>query len=258
MDEKLKTMPETEFFKALDVLEKAVDGTILVTDEDLEKADPDKADETVEDDDGKTPPEDNDLKKADADDDDDDDDNGKDKDDDEIEKGFVEDAVDESENIEKAIEVSEFLADLVTKVGDAIDGIRKSVDDRFNALEKSVADGLVQNQKTTGLVVDALKKSFELVSSRADAQASELQKSLSDFGAEYGQQPARKLKARTSTVLDKSFVEEGDSPAMAKSMILKSMTDMFERGEPGITSMDIIRFESGGHLSPHLAQKFKV
>ena len=278
MTEKQTTMPEKAFLESLDSLETLVKG--MVTDGAAEAAPPVVEEETVvvEEDLAKggdaLSKGDEDLEKcgdkklAKGGGEDEDDDPGADLEGEDIEKGvstdtdvkpvepaepttFADELVEGSENIQKAIEVSEFLADLVDRVGEAIDNLRAVTDERFEKMEKSLSDVAKVNQSAVAAMTETLRKSYQAVAEKTDQQAQDLRKSLGDLNAELSKAPARGPKTKTH-VLSKSFGERANDRAMNKEDILKSLTDMFEKGDPNVTSMDIVRFESGGSLSPHV------
>jgi len=240
-----ETMPKEAFLKSLDTLEALAKGAD--SGDDGAKGDDDNLDDLDEDIDSR-------IMKGDADDLEDDNDDPDDNDD--LDKGFAASAAADSENIQKAVEVSDFLADLVSKVGEAIDGFQKSIDDRFEAIEKSLADVVLTNQDVTIAVADTLRKSFQAVSEKTDQQAEQLQKSLADLDATLSTTPRTQLKSKLN-VLEKSFSDGGDASegkVMSRPAISKALTEMFEAGNPGVTSMDVLRFESNGALSPKIRE----
>ncbi len=260
LEQKEKAIPENSFFAALDELEKLAKGLIPSGDgenEDLEKSQTDGGIEDLDKGCG------GDLEKS-GDGDEDEDEDG--NDDEGVEKSqsaeagsedspFTEDLINDNEDIQKAVEVSDFLAALVDKVGEAIDGIRQAQTERLDAIEKSLFKATEANQNIALSIVDTLKKSFQSVADRTDRQTEDLRKSVEALNNELAKQPLRTPKSKT-TVLQKSFEGgEGEKKEMSKDQILKSLTSMFERGDPAVTSMDIVRFESGGSLSPHLIKK---
>ena len=268
MTQNQNTLPEAEFLKALETLENLAKGAVPNGEgEDLEKSVEAQAEgATAEESATPAAPEGEVIQKGGDGDNDEDDEDEDDKDD--MEKSNVEgldpiagaeqdtfdEIVDGSESISKAIEVSDFLAELVTKICSAVDSIRKSVDDRMNAMEKSLTDSVARGQQVEQAFIDALKKSFQAVTTKTDEQAEELRKSIEGMGVELGKMPARNLKSKT-TVLEKSFGENSEPKTISKSGILKSLTSMVEAGDPDISSMDVLRFESGGYLTPAVKKK---
>jgi len=239
MAETIETMPEKAFLKSLDTLESLAKG-VAPADKDEKTPDPDDLDTRIA--------------KGEADDAADDDLDAENEEDEEgegIEKSFAESLVDESDNIQKAVEVSDFLADLVKKVGSAIDGLKTAASERFETIEKSL-DAVIQSNKDVTLAVsDTLRKSFQAVSEKTDRQAEQLEKSLENLDKVLTTTPAAQVKSKLN-VLEKSFSSGDDKPVLSRTAILKSLTDMFEEGNPAVTSMDILRFESNGALAPHI------
>lgn len=246
--ENTKEVGEKDFLKSLDALETLAKGEIVTQETDeLEKAAPsvegeelEKADPVVEE-----PAED--LEKADpADDDDDlekgepDNDDDDDGDDDGVDKSFAETATEESENIEKAVEVSDFLSDLVDQVGFALDRIEKSVKERLAEMEKSIESVKVFNSK----LAKSLKMSFEAM----DGGIEDLRKSFDTIA----DAPAHGRKSVTT--LEKSFGENGETKAPKKADVLNAMQMALEKSVEGITSMDIVRYEATGDMPPHVAK----
>jgi hypothetical protein len=240
MENKDVTMPEDALLKSLDKLEELIRGVVPAEEEpELEKAfgkdDPEKDDD--EDDD----------KKPDSDDDDD---KEEDEDDDKVEKSFSESAAESSDNIQKAIEVSDFLSDLVGLVGEAIDGLKEATEARFEQIEKSLAKSCEIQETTNLAIVETLKKSFQAVSEKTDIQAEDLVKSIKNLNDELSKAPAGLPKSKTH-ILEKSFGDDGEK-TMSKSEIMKSLRDLYDKGDAGVTSMDIVKFEGSGILSPHI------
>lgn len=231
------TVEEKDFMKSLDALENLAKGaigdepeTIEEIDEELEKSLKGEGVDVLTHED---------MEKANPDPDEDEDE----KEDEDTEKSFADLAADGSENIEKAIEVSDFLADLVDQVGFAIDTMRESIDARMDAMEKSLSDvtafngGLAKSLKTsfremdTGL--DTLKKSFD---GMADT-------------------PVRGRKSITT--LNKSFAGgEGENAdkAPGRKDIIAALDTALEKSIDGVSAMDVVRFETTGTLSKSAAK----
>lgn len=247
-DETSKVVEEKDFLKSLDALEALAKGEIATTEPapavegELEKSAAGKDEvEVVE-----TADE---LEKADPDNDDPDEDED-DPDEDETEKSFAQQAAEGSENIEKAIEVSDFLSDLVDQVGFAIDGIKKAIDARMDAMEKSLAKVAGFN----GELAKSLKTSFTAMDEGMKGTHTgleDLRKSVSEMATA----PARTRKSVTTT-LEKSFdqVAQTDDSKMGKKDILKAMETALEKSVEGITAMDIVRFETTGQMNPNVAK----
>ena len=149
--------------------------------------------------------------------------------------------------------MSDFLNDLVQGIGRAIDQIRTDVNAgmaRVELMEKSLTQAAKTNQDLAAAVTDTLRKSFQAISEKTDQQTEDLRKSMEGLNEGLSRQPARAPKSKTM-VLNKSFEGE-QSKEMSRDDILKSLTSLFEKGDPNVTSMDIIRFEASGQIAPQV------
>jgi hypothetical protein len=170
----------------------------------------------------------------------------------EQEKSFAEKAVESSENLRKAIEVSDFLSDLVEEVGKAIDGLKSEVRGRLDGIEKSLADAGNLRAQVTEAFSMSMKGLLDLVKS-SSVNLEDLKKSIDELGS----QPVHGRKSKL-TVLEKSFNANENENTLTKSQILSTLTEMVISGQEGVTANDIVRFESGGSLNPAVLQKVKT
>ncbi len=240
-ENEFESVEEKDFLKSLDALENLANGTIgnaldevpetiEEIDDELNKALDGQPDVVTEED----------FQKSDSGDDDEDD-NG--DDDEDTEKSFAEKAAEGSENIEKAIEVSDFLADLVDQVGFAIDSMQQSVNDRMDAMEKSLANVATFN----GELAKSLKISFM----EMDSGLETLKKSVDGMG------DAPVHGRKSVTTLSKSFAGGDDNSAgkvPGRKDIIKALDTALEKSVEGVNPMDIVRFETTGTLSKSAAE----
>lgn len=199
------------------------------------------------------------MGKAKQDDDDDDDDD--DKKDEKDGKGgppwmgkSFEAAAQQSETIQKGVEVSEFLAELAKAIGAGLEGIEARVQAHVQEMGQQL---------------------FGTLSSFAGEQG-EFNKSLAEAVANIGygvagsieqveqvaQMPANGPKGQMRVVqgggqqgqgfVNKSF-GPGEGEALNKSQVLDVMQDMLEKGQ--VTPLDIIKFDTTGELRPDLGPK---
>lgn len=251
-------MATDDFMKSLDALEKLAHGKIESSQiekpgdgvgarDDLNN---ESLDKSILDEPSGEPAEVEVLKKGDPDDDDDPDNDQ--QEDEDTEKSFAQEAAENSETIHKAIEVSDFLADLVGEIGAAIDGIRANVETRLEAMEKSATSQADFNKS----LATALKKSFEGTTALLEKSISggeDLKKSLEGLG----NQPAHGRKSKTS-VLEKSFaVNNGGKASLKKSQVLNMMTNAVISGDGTVNGVpingnDVMKYETSGFLGPDL------
>ena len=251
-------MATDDFMKSLDALEKLAHGEIGNSQmkksvegegarDDLINESPDKS---ILDEPSGEPAEVEVLKKGDPDNDDDPDNDQ--QEDEDTEKSFAQEAAENSETIHKAIEVSDFLADLVGEIGGAIDGIRANVEARMGAMEKSITAQADFNKS----LATALKKSFKgtkALLEKSIVGGEDLKKSLEGLG----NQPAHGRKSKTS-VLEKSFaVNNGGKEPLRKSQVLSMMTNAVISGDGTVNGVpvngnDVMKYETSGFLGPDL------
>lgn len=245
-NKKGETVEEKDFMKSLDALENLAKGIMDTGEEDLSKSidedDLSKSADGDEDGDGATDTDDVIEKGFPTDDEDEDDDDG----DEDVEKSFADSAIEGSETIEKAIEVSDFLGDLVDQVGFALDSIKKSIETRMDSMEKSLSGVMAFN----GELAKSLKTSFTEMDRGITQNMGEMDKLAKSFDTLADAPQGRK----SLTTFSKSFGESETSAPTTKKDVLKMMDQALEKSIDGITAMDIVRYDSTGELSPKAAK----
>lgn len=156
-----------------------------------------------------------------------------------------------NEDVQKALEVSDFLLALTEATSDAIEGIRKSVNDSIssqsqisNVMVKSV-NALAKAQTSIIKSIDSIRGDLANMVERMDAleRVPMTRKSISSAGVNVVERPlAKSVGAAASTTL-------------SKSEVAAKMSDMILKGEPGITAMDVLSFEAGAELRPEVKAK---
>jgi len=239
-NKKGETVEEKDFMKSLDALENLAKGIMDTGEEDLSKSiDEDDLSKSVDgDEDGATDTDEVIEKGFPTDDEDDDDDD--------VEKSFADSAIEGSETIEKAIEVSDFLGDLVDQVGFALDSIKKSIETRMDSMEKSLSGVMAFN----GELAKSLKTSFTEMDRGITQNMGEMDKLAKSFDTLADAPQGRK----SLTTFSKSFGESETSAPTTKKDVLKMMDQALEKSIDGITAMDIVRYDSTGELSPKAAK----
>ena len=226
-EKKEPAIREGELLKSLEILEQLAKGTT----QDLEKS----ADAVIDDDLL-------DLEKSAGEDDDTD----KDDLDEDEEKSFAAGAAEGSEEIKKAIEVSEFLGELVNQVGGFLDGLKKSIDEKLARQAETIALISGQNATLAGAMNKAIGAIGKDLVKSAEA-GEELKKTLEGWG----DQPARGRKSKIH-VLEKSFEgnSDGESAKLSRNDIMGRMSDMIMKNVEGIRATDLVRFETDGQMHP--------
>ena len=274
-DEKRTEVSEDEFLKSLDALEAVIGqpeieelekGVDEEEAEELEKGiDEEKAEDLEkgvnekEPEKGVNEEETEDLEKKVADDPDPDeeeeeaeeDEEGTDSEED-TEKSFADIMAEDSEEIEKAIEVSEFLSEIVNQIGEKLDGFHN----RIQEMEKSFTEIRGQN----GVIADTMKKSFSYFDDSIKKSFSESNDMLKSQLESWGDQPARKRKSKTFILEKSGFGPDSKESEenMSKGQILTKMTDMIQKNIEGITATDLIKFEATGDIHQQVLAAVKA
>ena len=252
--DKKTEISEEEFLKSLDALEAVIGQPEI---EDLEKG---ANEEVVEDlEKGIDEEKAEDLEKKVADDPDPDEEEEEEEEEEEgtdseedTEKSFADIMAEDSEEIEKAIEVSEFLSEIVNQIGEKLGGFGG----RIEAMEKSFE----KIQEQNGVIAESMKKSFLYFGDSMKKSFTESKGMLKSQIEKWGDQPARKRKSKT-VILEKSGFEpdgEAAEDVMSKGQILTKMTDMIQKDVEGITATDLIKFEATGDIHQQVLAAVKA
>lgn len=238
-------MPEDELLKSLEALEKLAAGGVEETD--LEKSA--KAKEKAKDEDSGEA-----------------DDAGDSGDDEDAEKSFAEAAAEGSENIRKAIEVSDFLSDLVDAVGNRLEKIEKSFNERLTTLEGAAVsqhqaqrEAMVEIAKSFGAIRDEFQKSFAGQEDLKKSIQDDLKKSIDALG-DAPMHRRKSLLPGSSQVIEKSFGANDNvdpTATLSKSFVTNKLFTWAQAGQNGINSQDVLRFESSGELRPEVKELFR-
>jgi molecular chaperone GrpE (heat shock protein) len=215
---------EEDVLKSLDALEDLVKGDAKEEKEEKEESDKDQDDEGEPD---------------------------EDEDDEDAEKSFGSD-FEETEEIQKAVEVSAFLADLVDSVRASIDDLRKAVTVEIGEMKKSLTDMRGFQATAIDRLAKAMSGETEKVTGLVTGME-DLRKSLEDFG----NSPARPRKS-TLKVIEKSFNQEGDGePVLRKSQIVDRLVRLAQQRDSGVSLLDVTKFEMSGELRPELMDRIR-
>lgn len=167
------------------------------------------------------------------------------------EKSFGSD-FEETEEIQKAVEVSAFLADLVDSVRTSIDDLRKAVTVEIGEMKKSLTDMRGFQAKAIDRLAKAMSGETEKVTGLVTGME-DLRKSLEDFG----NSPARPRKS-TLKVIEKSFNQEGEGePVLRKSQIVDRLVRLAQQRDSGVSLLDVTKFEMNGELRPELMDRIR-
>lgn len=173
-----------------------------------------------------------------------------DDEDEDAEKSFGSD-FEETEEIQKAVEVSAFLADLVDSVRASIDDLRKAVTVEIGEMKKSLTDMRGFQATAIDRLAKAMSGETEKVTGLVTGME-DLRKSLEDFG----NGPARPRKS-TLKVIEKSFNQEGEGEPLRKSQIVDRLVRLAQQRDSGVSLLDVTKFEMSGELRPELMDRIR-
>jgi len=173
-----------------------------------------------------------------------------DDEDEDAEKSFGSD-FEETEEIQKAVEVSAFLADLVDSVRASIDDLRKAVTVEIGEMKKSLTDMRGFQATAIDRLAKAMSGETEKVTGLVTGME-DLRKSLEDFG----NGPASPRKS-TLKVIEKSFNQEGEGEPLRKSQIVDRLVRLAQQRDSGVSLLDVTKFEMSGELRPELMDRIR-
>lgn len=166
------------------------------------------------------------------------------------------DHVQENETLQKGIEVSEFLSEFAKSFGAATEAsesrtmsfVQDIGQQLFNAVHEFKAEQADFNKSLAEAVLNighGVAGSMEQVQQVADMPA--------------GPPRSQQLRAIPGGQNQQGFVQKslggGPGEGISKSMMTETMTDMLEKGEGGISPVEIIKFDSTGEIRPELQAK---
>jgi hypothetical protein len=146
----------------------------------------------------------------------------------------------ESEEIAKAVDVSDFLEELVYKTAEAQDSLSAEVSKsiRFNSYQREFNVGLAKAMSEFGTLI----------------------KSLVDKVEEIGKQPAG-IRKSDLTVVEKGAAEpnaDNKSNTLSKSQVAEKLLALQQAGDKSIEANDILRVEIDGFLKPEHKTKLGI
>lgn len=153
-------------------------------------------------------------------------------------KSFADELV-ESEQVAKAIDVSDFLEELVYKIAEGHDGLSHEVakSTRFASYQQGFNVGLAKAMSELGTLVKSLVEKVEVI----------------------GKEPATVRKSDLQ-VVEKSFAqgEKAAEQTLSKSQIASKLLELQQAGDTSISANDIIRAESTGTYRAELKSKLGI
>lgn len=173
-------------------------------------------------------------------------------------KSFAEDM---PEEVQAKVDVSEFLKSLVDHTGQTIEGLREAVvkseaqgNARYSELAEQVED-IQKSQAKIGIVLKAICEKIGVIGA-APARAAKADTVAKSEGAAAKATDRSFDSGLAEEKQEKVFKSLSDNPLVAKSQISNALCEMVKKGEA--QDLDVIGFESSGHIKPELVAKLKT
>lgn len=151
-------------------------------------------------------------------------------------KSFAENAYENSEPIQKAMDVSDFLTAFVDQFSESLDGLR------YDVLKSETEERQYQRE-------------YNLALAKAVKELGTLVKSLAESTQALSKQPIAQRKSDV-TVVNKSFAGNvGAGTTLTKSQLANKIADLMISGDKSVTPNDVVMAESLGTVRPELRSK---
>ena len=143
---------------------------------------------------------------------------------------FFQKAQEDSDEIKKGVEVSDFLSDITTQIGESIDSVNTLIKSEINGVTDSVRE-IAKAMKDIGeSTVELIQRMNEIERTPIGSRKSVLTKG------------------------EKGISRFDSGTELSKAQVLNKLTSMFEKSENGVTADDVIGFEASGRMKPELKE----
>jgi hypothetical protein len=167
-------------------------------------------------------------------------------------------AVQDSEPLRKGIEVSQFLSEFAKAMGAGFEGVEARLDAKVQAVGQALFDQLTAFAAEQGEFNKSLAQGVVNIGHGVAGSIQQVQ--------EVAEMPVGAPRTQQLQVLPggqqqgQQFVQKsfGGQPGMeniSKAMVADVMSDMIHKGEPGITPLEVIKYDTTGELRPDLQQR---
>lgn len=172
----------------------------------------------------------------------------------EMNKSF-EGAVQENETLQKGIEVSLFLSELSKAFAAGLDGIENRLNANLQQVGQALYDSLTGFASEQG---EFNKSLAEAVTNIGHGVAGSLEQVEQVAQLPMGpprSQSLQVVKGGQQGYVQKSFAGQLAGEPLSKAFVAETLADMLEKGEPGVSPIEVIKYDTTGELSPHLQQR---
>jgi len=168
-------------------------------------------------------------------------------------------AVQGSETLQKGIEVSQFLAELSKAFAAGLEGIETRVNANMEQMGQqlySVLSGFAGEQgEFNKSLADALVNIGHGVAGSIQQVEQVSQQPAGPPRSQGLQMVPGGQQGAPQGFVQKSFAGQQPGENLSKAVVADALTDMLEKGESGISPIEIIKFDTTGELRPDLQQR---
>lgn len=160
-------------------------------------------------------------------------------------------AVQESDTLQKGIEVSQFLSEFAKAMGAGFEGMESRLNAQIQNIGQSLFDSLSSFANEQGEFNKSLAEGVVNIGHGVAGSIEQVQQVAEMPIAAPRSQQLQVLPGGQQGFVQKSF---GGHPGeeISKSMVADAMNDMIQKGEQGITPLEVIKFDTTGELRPDL------
>lgn len=166
-------------------------------------------------------------------------------------------AVQQSEPLKKGIEVSVFLAEFAKAMGSGFEGIEARLQGRIDQVGQALYDSLTGFASEQGEFNKSLAQGVVNIGHGVAGSIQQVQ--------QVAEMPAQAPRSQQLQIIDggqqgqpfvqKSFSGQQGQEGISKSMVADCLGDMIQKGEQGVTPLEVIKFDTTGELRPDLQQR---
>lgn len=164
-------------------------------------------------------------------------------------------AVQGSDTLQKGIEVSQFLSEFAKAMGAGFQGVEARLDAKVQAVGQALFDQFAAFAAEQGEFNKSLAQGVVNIGHGVAGSIQQVQ--------QVAEMPAGAPRSQQLQVIpggqggqqgfvQKSFGGQQGAEGISKSMVADAMNDMIMKGEPGITPLEVIKFDTTGELRPDL------
>jgi len=164
-------------------------------------------------------------------------------------------AIQENETLQKGIEVSEFLAEMSKAFAAGLEGIEARVNNNMLAMGQQLFDTLTGFASEQGEFNKSLAEAMVNIGHGVAGSLEQVEQVAQMPAGPPRSQQMHVIQGGQQGYVQKSFAGQQGGEPLSKSVITDVLNDMLEKGESGLSPIEIIKFDTTGELRPDLQQR---